>query len=148
MRTKLGSAIRNARTAAGLTQKQLGQRIGVEGHAVHRWEKNESAPTQRHQRELVSAIQVRNPAAAATLLAAFSPEQRKATPEAAAQAAPTAISQSDALALAVFRLADELDLPTRRLRRPLARFLVRLREAGLTLETTQQQVDSWIESEQ
>lgn len=143
-RSPVGAAIRKARTTVQLTQDQLGKRIGIAGRAVHRWEMDRSAPTRRHRQDLVSAIQVLNPVAAAALAEAFNP---KATTTAQVAAAPVAINHSEALAMAVFRVADELDLPARRVRRPLARFVGQLREVGLNLESTQECLDAWIAEE-
>jgi DNA-binding transcriptional regulator YiaG len=146
-RSHVGAAIRKARTTVQLTQDQLGKRIGIAGRAVHRWEMDRSAPTRRHRQDLVSAIQVLNPVAAAALAEAFNPKTATAAQVAAAQAAPVAINHSEALAMAVFRIADELDLPARRVRRPLARLIGRLREVGLNLESTQEYLDAWIAEE-
>jgi hypothetical protein len=48
------------------------------------------------------------------------------------------------LQLAVFRMADELDLPPRRLRGPLLRLLKRLRTAELSVEATNALIQQWV----
>jgi hypothetical protein len=115
---------------------------------VYRWETNESAPTRRHQRALVVAIQAVRPGAEAPLVAAFAALRTKPGSAPAAttpQPLPASPTQAaDVLELAVLRLADELDLPARRLRRPLLRLLARLREGKLTLETTEQHIERWV----
>lgn len=54
------------------------------------------------------------------------------------------IAESATLELAVFGMADELDLPARRIRGALARLLKRLESAKLSLEGTQRQLEAWI----
>lgn len=51
---------------------------------------------------------------------------------------------TEALELAVLRMADDFDLPPRRLRRPLVRCLGRLQEASFTLEAARKYLESWI----
>jgi transcriptional regulator with XRE-family HTH domain len=151
MRQKLGQSIRSARRAAGFTQLQLGMRLGLKGRAVYRWENNGSAPTKRHQREMLAVIGAVNSGAASTLAAAFATVRQGtalAKPEPAAAPAVAAPNPLEAFELAIFRLADDLDLPPRRLRRPLARLCERLRAANFTLEAAQRQVESWIAEQQ
>jgi transcriptional regulator with XRE-family HTH domain len=151
MRKKLGQAIREARLTARLTQEQLGRRLGLKGRAVYRWENNDSAPTRRHERELVLALRAVSPAAAASLQAAFAAARPEVTSPSAATPAPQtaapSITPGEAFALAFFRMADELDLAPRRLRRPLARVLERIGGAGFTLETAQRMLAGWIAEE-
>jgi len=141
MRQKFGLLIRNARSAAGLTQEQLGKRLGMKGRAVYRWENDESSPTPTHRRELINAIQAVRPAAATTLLEAW--VKPKKTIESVPLTTP-ATSPRELLELAVLRMADELDLPARRLRRPLLRLLSRARAANFTIETAEREIEAWI----
>ena len=153
MRTKLGSLIREARLAAGLTQEHLGRRLGLKGRAIYRWERNESAPTGRHRRTLVQEIQAVNPQAAAKLKAALTPVRNAAGSNADAtvpsQAAlpPPPRTPAEVIELAALKLADELDVTARRLRRPLARFIERVRIANIAIETAQGELERLIGQE-
>lgn len=118
------------------------------GRAVHRWETDDIAPTKRHQRELVTAIRAARIGAETALAAAFAAAQTNASaaPVAMPAASPTApvLSSSEALEPAVLRMADDLDLPARRLRRPMARLFARLGDTDFTHESAQKQLDGWI----
>jgi len=61
-----------------------------------------------------------------------------------APAAPEPIRGPAAIELALFSMADELDLPARRVRDSLMRLLRRLREVNVTLEVAQRQLEEWI----
>lgn len=65
----IGRAIYRARKACGLTQKQLGLRLGLKGgpQAVYRWERAINAPTARTAKLLLNAVAALNPTAAAAL---------------------------------------------------------------------------------
>ncbi len=145
MRSKVAQSIRNARRAAGLTQTQLGQRLGLKTSAVYRWEADTSVPTKHHRRALVTAFNAIDPAAAAALQATLASEVEGADAGAAsvAELPPAGINGRASLELAVFAMADELDLPPRRVRGSLVRLLERLREANFTLETAQGQLGAW-----
>ena len=87
--------------------------------------------------------------AATPLQAALDAARGKVVPEVIA--APPArqppglpTGRSDELQLAVFGLADDLDLPPRRVRRPLTRPFERLRAANLTLDAALQQLEDLI----
>ncbi len=169
-RLKLGSSIREARSEAGLTQEHLGRRIGLKGRAIYRWERNETAPTARHRVTLIREIHAVNPQAAAKLHAALTaltgkrlaiaelstPAQpavqspARDVPEATANnaacyaqsAVPSPIRNvSGSLELAVLKMADELDVPARRVRHALARLLDRLRAANITLDAAQRELE-------
>jgi transcriptional regulator with XRE-family HTH domain len=161
----LGHAIRVARLAAGLTQKRLGLRLELKGRAIYRWERDEVAPTARHRRSLIQEIQARNPNAALQLKAVLIPEPASnvtAAPPAPTQPQPPLSSPETTVTppaptqpeppptlpntfeLAVLRMADELDLPARRIRRPLARLLARMRASSCTLEAAEQELEDWI----
>ena len=144
MRSPMAQAILNARRAVGLTQEQLGRRIGLQGRAVYRWERDDIVPSKRNQRALVTAINAVNQEVAAKLAAALSGQGQGAEPAPAPVPVPPPLSAPVVLELAVFGMADELDLPARRIRGSLARLLKRLRESNLTLEVAQRQLDLWI----
>ncbi|HYQ17660.1 MAG TPA: hypothetical protein VEQ58_17930 [Polyangiaceae bacterium] len=153
MQSTLSQAIRAARVASGLTQEQLGRSVGLAGRAVYRWECDHSAPRRRHRRGLVNAISAANPAAAAALAAAFANDTKQARRAAAAAAqlaalpaAPPPVDTRLVLQLAVFALADELDVPPRRLRGALVKLLARLLDAGIALDTAQQLLREWNEA--
>ncbi len=140
MRSKLAQEIRNARRAAGLTQQQLGTRLGLKGRAVYRWERDDSVPTKRRRQALVLAIQVVNPQAAralAALLASLAVRGAPTSPIAPPVAQP-AIDPAAALESAIYEAADELDVSARQARAALVRLFERLRQAGLTLDSAEQ----------
>lgn len=151
MQTHLAVAIRKSRRAAGLTQEQLGRRLGLRGRAVYRWERGDSVPSRRNRKALVVALDAVNRDAAAQLAAVLAREAppRGAPPPAPATPpapAPPELSAPVALELAIFHMADELDLPPRRVRGPLVRLFKRLRSTHFTLDTAQKQVEAWITS--
>ncbi len=162
-RLKLGASILKARRAAGLTQEVLGQRLGLKGRAIYRWERNETAPSDRHRRALIREIHLLNAQAGLELQEALSkltgktyavvgyaatqePAPRSAQNENSASpfvdasprqliAASSTQPASDLLDLAILKMADELDLAPRRARRALSRLLERLRTANFKWET-------------
>ena len=167
-RLKLGDSIREARRAVGLTQDSLGQRLGLKGRAIYRWERNETAPTGRHRPALIRAIHSLNAQAGLKLQTALTTltgksytvvscpaieESTKQSPELGVPATPvTALPQqrevfeakqgmSDQLELAILKMADELDVSPRQVRRALSRFLERLPGANITLESIRVEVE-------
>lgn len=145
MRSKLGQAMRNARIAVRLTQVQLGRRMGLSGRAVYRWERGAAVPSKRHRAALVTALQAVNPQVAEWLAAIMASElDGKQAAAAPAEAAPAPIDEAAMVERAIFMMADELDLPSRRVRGSLRRFLKSLRGAKLTLESTEQRLDEWV----
>jgi transcriptional regulator with XRE-family HTH domain len=144
MSSKLAPAIRTARRAAGLTQQELGMRLGLKGRAVYRWERDASAPAKARRKALVGAIEAVNRDAAAQLAAAFA---EAIAPAAAAAPAPpptpAPLSGPLALELAIFSMADELDLPPRRLRAALMKLLERMRQANISFEVCERQLAAW-----
>jgi transcriptional regulator with XRE-family HTH domain len=151
MRSTLAQAIRTARVASGLTQEQLGKRLGLKGRAVYRWERDANAPRKRHRRELVTAINAVNQAAATTLATVFASEgkSRRGTAFGAPAPAPVptapVIDPKLTLELAVFAMADDLDVPARRLRGGLIRLVKRMREASITLDAVQRHLEEQLE---
>lgn len=120
VRPKVGAAIRAARRAIGMTQAQLGQRAGVKGQAVYRWERDDAVPSRRTQRELVAVVRAVHAAAATRLAIALGLEQ--APPPPAPPAEPV-LTGSAAFETGMYMLADVLDVPIARLRSGFARFL-------------------------
>jgi transcriptional regulator with XRE-family HTH domain len=151
MRSVLAQGIRAARLASGLTQEQLGRRLGLKGRAVYRWERDASAPRRRHRHELVAAISAVNQAAATALATVFANEangRRGGALDAAptpSVPAPPAVDPKLTLELAVFAMADELDVPARRLRGGFVGLFKRMREAGISLEMLQRRLDERLE---
>jgi DNA-binding XRE family transcriptional regulator len=140
MRSTIAQAIFDARRASGLTQAQLGHRLGKTGQAVFRWEWDKVQPSLRTRRELVAVIQALQPVAAARLSVAFGFQDAPvALPPAAAP-----LQGFAALEAAVFKMSDELDLPPRRVRGALTRLARRLREASLPLEETHRLLEQWV----
>jgi transcriptional regulator with XRE-family HTH domain len=140
-RSKLANAILQSRRAAGLTQEQLGRRVGLKGRAVYRWERDESVPTKRNRVALVTALTAVKPE-----IGAWFAQQLETASDAPGQAAPATPAEpngQEALERAVFALADELDLPPRRARGALKRLFGRLREARLTLDAAESLVEEW-----
>ena len=166
-RFNLGASIVEARGLAGLRQDILGQRLGLQGRAIDRWERNETAPSDRHRRTLIRAIYLVNPRAGLALQAAFTAKTGKsyavvsepvvAEPSMGAVRNDDSKSQSPNLAsppkihkateptqpvlgiveFAALKMADELDVSPRRVRRALSRLFERLRDANVTLDTVQ-----------
>lgn len=58
LRRSWGQAIRARREAAGLSQKQLGDRVGVVQHAVSEWEAGKYAPQDHLRVRLADALGV------------------------------------------------------------------------------------------
>lgn len=161
MPTKLSQAIWNARRQTHLTQASLGQRVGVKASTILRWEAGRSRPPARRRPALVSAITALDANAGARLLAALNADAGLAAPEPpprvarvdAAIAAPAGPATSPAasppaarstLELLVYRMADELDLPPRRMRGALTRWLRSVRAAGLSFEQAERELGAWL----
>ncbi len=53
-----GARVREARTRAGLTQREVSELLGVSPHAVWCWEAGKSKPSAEHLVELASRCQV------------------------------------------------------------------------------------------
>lgn len=53
--TVLGSRIRQARRAAGLSQSQLAEKIGAHVTSISDWERGANAPTMRHLTSVAEA---------------------------------------------------------------------------------------------
>jgi len=144
MASTLARAILTARRAAELTQHELALRLGLKAHAIGRWEQGHNIPRRRNQQALIAAIRARNPAAADALAARLSGE----APSASVAPQPVSPPRQDpnvTLELAVFRMADELDIAPRRLRGPLLRWLRRVRATDLGLDDVQAWVEQWVE---
>lgn len=54
----IGARIKQAREDAGLSQKELGKRIGVSGPAIAQWEAGRTAPQTSRIREIAEALNV------------------------------------------------------------------------------------------
>lgn len=166
MATRLGQAIRAARLESRQTQQELGKRLGVKASAVQRWEAGRSKPPPRKRRALPAAIAALNakagarlqamleadagivaPAGAATTTAAMGVAMAAAPPQPHAATglpgpSPPAAERS-ALELLVYRMADDLDLPPRRMRGALTRLLRSVRANGLSLEQLERELAAW-----
>jgi transcriptional regulator with XRE-family HTH domain len=145
MRSPLARAIREARLSVRLTQTALARYIGLKGRAVYRWERGDSLPRKPVRSLLIRVIQIRSGEAAAKLAAAF--ESHAARVKGLVEAAPAPAtppakpSGSLALELAIFAMADELDLAPRRLRASLPRLFARVAEAGYSLDSARHEVE-------
>lgn len=53
---KLADRIKNARTAAGLTQEQLAERLGNERTRIIDWEKGRYAPSRKYREKLSEVL--------------------------------------------------------------------------------------------
>ncbi len=142
MTSKLAHAIYEARRAARLTQAELAMRLGLKARAVGRWELGQSAPRKRHRAPLVATIRIHDAAAADQLAKALVGDPPKRAP--AVPPAPAPPDPDTVLELAVLRLADELDLPPRRVRGPLVRLLGRVAGAGFNVESARARIETWI----
>jgi transcriptional regulator with XRE-family HTH domain len=146
MRSTLAKAIRDARVAAGLTQKQLGARLGLNERAIHRWETGHCAPRRRVRSALVTALQQVNSAAGSALGAVFASVSKGRAPDAAptpAPAAPPPLDPKLALELATFALAEELNVPARQARLALGKWYLRLVKDNVPGELLQPQLKAW-----
>jgi transcriptional regulator with XRE-family HTH domain len=144
MASILAKAIRDARQAAGLTQKQLAARLGLNERAVYRWEGAESAPKRRFRAPLVTVIQQVNPAAGAALAAALASETQGAVvAPPPPPAVPAAVNVAQATELALFAFAEELDIPAGRARVALATLQERLRASGDQNGEVARIIESW-----
>lgn len=114
----------------------------MKGRAISRWERSDHAPTKRNLSALLTAVSAVDQAAASRLAMAMGRVRQAPAPTSAA--APADIAESAILELAVFGMADELDLPARRSRGALARLLTRLESAKLPVKGTQRQLEAWI----
>jgi hypothetical protein len=91
---------------------------------------------------LVTALRAVNQDVAAKLAAEMAPQAPKPTQV----AAPPPLSGAVVLELAIAAMADELDLPPRRIRGAIVRLLKRLNATSFTLESLQQQIEARIAS--
>ena len=151
MQSSLAQAIRQARVAIGLTQEALGRRLRLNARAISRWEIDRSVPKGRRRAALVATISEVNREAGAALANAFADAARlRGRPVVvSAPQPPTSPPPLDvklAFELALFALAEELDVPPGRLRNGLVRWQKRCREANVSWETAQQQIESWGET--
>jgi transcriptional regulator with XRE-family HTH domain len=149
VRSPLAEALREARRQANLTQHELGKKIGLKGRAIYRWERDETGPSRLNQRMVLNAIGAIHPDAAAKLSAVFAAHGKRSrrAPAAASQLPPTAAQHVVPRALlehSVFSMADELDIPPRRVRSALARWLRRVGEASFSFDVVQRELDGWI----
>jgi len=152
MVSSLAQAIRNARAAVGLTQEALAARLRLKARAISRWEGDRSVPKRRRRAALVATISEVNPEAGAALASAFASATTQrgrlvvlgASPPPAA--APPPLDAKLAFELALFALAEELDVPPGRLRSGLVRWQKRCREANVSFEAAQRQIESWAET--
>jgi transcriptional regulator with XRE-family HTH domain len=180
----VAKAIRRARRACGLTQKQLGQRLGLKGgaQAVYRWERGTSAPSARRITALLAALAGLNAPVADALRAtldrvigelsdpgsikgADSVEPGRESRQTQTGAAGVASEQSSgapgqqvaaegkryplrrpfAIDYLILRMADELDVPARRLRAPLLQLLRNLHSSDFALPVVIEELATWIE---
>lgn len=118
-----GLAIREARRALGMSQKELGQLTSIRARTLSRWEHGQSGPTKRNRERLVRAISAHNAHAGAALdseLTRLAPLPAKSradlplTPPLAAPSAPPA--DPAALERAVTACADLMDVSPKRAR--------------------------------
>ncbi len=149
VRSKLAQSILNARKAAGLTQVQLGVRLGLKGRAVYRWERGTTSPTRRHRGELLKVIQAVNPTAASALEAVMASPSKNAG--IGAKGADSVVSMAEppidpvaAFENTLYQAADQLDVPARHLRTALVRVFARLRQTNLTFESAGQLLERQI----
>jgi len=124
-----------------LTQEQLGRRLGLKGRAIYRWERGDANPTRRNRAALVTAIAAVNMDLARHLKDVLIPSAPSATPPAAA---PPPVDKEALFDVTLYRMADELDLPARRVRGPLARLLRAMVGAELPLPVALQQLEARI----
>jgi transcriptional regulator with XRE-family HTH domain len=137
----LAQSIRWARRSAGLTQEQLGLRLGLKGRAIFRWERDQVVPSKKHREALVTALRAVNDEVATRLEQAIAVDGGERI---AAAPAPPPIDEVAILESAVFTMADELDLPPRRVRHALRGLVKRLRADKMTIDATEKRLEEWI----
>src|SRR5688572_30651294 len=137
--------IRWARSSLGLTQDQLGRRLGLKGRAIYRWERAGAMPSKRHERALITAVQAVNPGVATTLAEGIAKAKALDGKTVAAQAVPSPIPVGTTLELSVFALAEQLELSPRRLRGPLLAFIQRMRASTIAPELAEKLLQRAIE---
>jgi transcriptional regulator with XRE-family HTH domain len=146
MESTVAKAIREARRATGLTQKQLAARLGLNERAVYRWEGGASAPKRRYRAPLVTVIQQVNPAAGAALAAALASASRRevvAAPQVAPASVAPSVDPAQLVELALFEFAEELNVPARPARVALAKLQRRLRESSAAGAEVGRIIESW-----
>src|SRR5262245_39784515 len=149
MLSSLAQGIRHARVTVGLTQEALAARLRLKARSVSRWEIDRSVPKRRHRTALVKIIGEVNQQAGAALAAVFAQDATRRgryvvlSPAPVAVASPAPIDAKLAFELALFALAEELDVSPGRLRSGLVRWQQRCHEANVTFETAQQQIAAW-----
>jgi transcriptional regulator with XRE-family HTH domain len=149
MVSSLAQAIRNARVAVGWTQEALAARLRVKARAISRWEIDRSVPKSRRRAALVATISEVNPQAGAALASAFASAAKQrgrlvvvaASPPPATSPAP--LDPKLAFELALFALAEELDVPPGRLRTGLVRWQKRCRDANVSFDAAQRMIEGW-----
>jgi hypothetical protein len=104
----------------------------VKSRAVYRWEAGRALPRPRQRSRLVTALAQYDARAAESLAHAFAAHASGLAELPPAPPPPPPPSPQQ-LELAVFAMADELDLPPRRLRRALTQLFARARAAGYQL---------------
>lgn len=140
MESKLGAAIWKARRAVGLTQKELAKRLGLQEQAVRRWEWEDALPSPVNRQALVAAIAALD-AEAAQKLAAVIDEELNGTASDASMAASEAARVVPRPGVveppnyAVLKMAEDLDVPPRRVRAAVMAFLNQLHDSNISIET-------------
>lgn len=132
-RTRHAQAVCNARAETGLTQRELGRRIGLSGRAISRWEQGVGSSTRRNRAALVMAISLVNAEAGERLKAAF----EAATPDAAPREVapePAPASHDVSVKLSLLALVHQLDVPVGRVRTALVQFCKELSRTQLTVD--------------
>jgi transcriptional regulator with XRE-family HTH domain len=142
-RSVLAQALREARQTTGLTQRELGQQLGLKGRAIYRWERDDDIPSDANLRRVVQIIASLHEAAATKLSLAMA-TQAPAPSAAPTTTPPLAVAPRALVEHGLFSMADELDLPARRVRGALARWLRRVREAGVELDVVRRELETWI----
>jgi transcriptional regulator with XRE-family HTH domain len=145
-RSLLAQALREARQTVGLTQEELGRQLGLNGRAIYRWERDETAPSDLNLRRVVQVIAALHEAAGSKLSAAIANQAAPSASDAPPTSPLPAVSTAQSRALierGVFNMADELDVAPRRVRSALSHWLRRVREANLALDVVQHEIDTW-----
>jgi transcriptional regulator with XRE-family HTH domain len=120
------------RRSLHLTQAQLGERLGVSGETVYRWERRKRSPGPREVPDLIRRLSLLSPELAAKAAAAMG-----TTLEAAGAAPPAPVSvvaQRHSLEAAICAAAEALDMSPRLVRPAAAALLARLAEARLSID--------------
>jgi DNA-binding XRE family transcriptional regulator len=133
-----GPFLRTARRRCGLTQGELAQKVGVSWRSVYRWEGGRSRPRARHWEAYLRALVQLDPLVAEWLVTRLNVPLPPGVVLPRPLRIPGVPLAAAAFDLALFRAAEELDVPAARLRRAFLQVLEVPARDGTDLEAVLQ----------